>query len=56
MKPVLIHPQVVEAILLRNSSRLTDILLKELASKKDMVGLNVWRVNVKAAAGLGYSV
>jgi hypothetical protein len=32
---------IIEAVLFRNSPYLIDILLKELARKKEMVGLNV---------------
>jgi hypothetical protein len=40
-KLLLIESMIVEAVLFSNSLYLTDILLKELASKKEMIGLNV---------------
>ena len=40
-KFTLVVPEVVEAILLSNSPCLTDILLKEVASEKDVVGLYI---------------
>ena len=40
----------VEAILLSNCPYLTDILLKELSSTKEMLGLNIFRANKKMIA------
>src|SRR6267142_3451687 len=41
---------IIEAVLFSNSPYLTDILLKELASKEEMVGLNVWRARQEIEA------
>jgi hypothetical protein len=49
-KLLLIISMVSEAALFRNSPSLTDILLKELASKKEMIGLNVWRARKEMEA------
>jgi hypothetical protein len=46
----LIHPDVVKAALLSNSPCFTYKLLKELASKKEMIRLNISRANMKAIA------
>jgi hypothetical protein len=46
----LIHPDVVKAALLSNSPCLTYKLLKELASKKEMIRLNISGANMKAIA------
>jgi len=48
MQLALIASDKTEAILLCNSPCFTDKFLEEPASKKEMVGLNFFRVNVKA--------
>ena len=52
-----LHPEIIlfgsklaQTLLLSNCPRLTDICLKELASKKEMIGLDMSRMNVKAIA------
>src|SRR6266852_3593380 len=52
-----LHPKIIlpggkltETLLLSNCPRLTDICLKELASKKEMIGLDMSRANVEAIA------
>ena len=50
MQLSLIHPDVVKVALLSNSPCFTYKLLKELASKKEMIRLNISRVNMKAIA------
>jgi hypothetical protein len=42
-KLLLIESMIVEVVLFSNSPYLIDILLKELTSKEEMIGLNVWR-------------
>jgi hypothetical protein len=41
---------LLKTLLLSDCPRLTDICLKEFASKEEMVGLNMIRTNVEAIA------
>jgi hypothetical protein len=47
-KLILVQLDIVKAILLSNCSCLTDILLKEFATEKEMVGFSMLRANVEA--------
>ena len=49
-KIILNGSKLTKMLLLSHCSRLTDICLKELASQKEMVGLNMSRANVEAIA------
>ena len=47
---LLIQPDKIEAILLRDSPCLTDILLIEVCSEKDVIRLYIWGTNEKVVA------